>query len=158
MEDGRFVNRGVLYGPWLPIYGAGSCLILLFLYRFRKDSGKHALLTAIICGVVEYYTALFLELTHNGQRWWDYTGYFLNIDGRICADGLLLFVVAGMAVVYLISPKLDNFLRRFNKKILIIACIILSTVFVVDVVYSTTKPNVGKGITDYEVSLKGEKK
>lgn len=158
VEDGRFVNRGVLYGPWLPIYGAGSCLILLLLYRFRKDPGKHALLTAIICGIVEYYTALFLELTHNGQRWWDYTGYFLNIDGRICADGLLLFVVAGMAVVYLISPKLDNFLRRFNKKILITACIILSTVFIVDFVYSTTKPNEGKGITDYEVSLKGEKK
>ena len=157
VEDGRFVNRGVMYGPWLPIYGAGSCLILLLLYRFRRDPGKHALLTGIICGIIEYYTALILEVTHNGQRWWDYTGYFLNIDGRICADGILLFVVAGMAVVYLISPKLDNILRKFNKKVLITTCVILSTVFIVDFVYSMTKPNVGKGITDYEVTLKEKK-
>ena len=32
---GRFVNRGVLHGPWIPIYGFGCVLILLLLKRFR---------------------------------------------------------------------------------------------------------------------------
>ena len=27
-QDGSFVNRGFLHGPWLPIYGSGSILIL----------------------------------------------------------------------------------------------------------------------------------
>ena len=27
LTKGCFVNRGVLHGPWLPIYGAGSVLI-----------------------------------------------------------------------------------------------------------------------------------
>ena len=30
VEDGVFVKRGVLSGPWLPIYGSGSVLIVLF--------------------------------------------------------------------------------------------------------------------------------
>ncbi len=30
ISDGEFVNRGVLHGPWLPIYGAGGTMILVF--------------------------------------------------------------------------------------------------------------------------------
>src|SRR5699024_6176991 len=29
ITDGEFVNRGVLQGPWLPIYGTGGMLILI---------------------------------------------------------------------------------------------------------------------------------
>ena len=39
------------------------------------------------------------EYVHNGTRWWDYTGYFLNLHGRICAEGLLVFGIGGMAIV-----------------------------------------------------------
>ena len=30
----KFVNRGFLKGPWLPIYGCGMILILVFFSRF----------------------------------------------------------------------------------------------------------------------------
>ena len=33
IADGTFVNRGVLHGPWLPIYGTGSVMMLLLLNR-----------------------------------------------------------------------------------------------------------------------------
>lgn len=31
VKDGRFRNRGFLYGPWLPVYGAGAVLFYLLL-------------------------------------------------------------------------------------------------------------------------------
>ena len=31
LKDGYFANRGFLYGPWLPIYGAGGVLLYLIL-------------------------------------------------------------------------------------------------------------------------------
>lgn len=34
VQDGVFVKRGVLSGPWLPIYGTGGVLIMLVLRRF----------------------------------------------------------------------------------------------------------------------------
>ena len=34
--EGKFVNRGTMYGPWLPIYGFGGILILIVLKPLRK--------------------------------------------------------------------------------------------------------------------------
>lgn len=149
VKDGVFVNRGVNHGPWLPIYGTGCTMILLFLFKFRNRPALEAGLTITLCGIVEYFTHLYLELT-KGIKWWDYTGYFLNINGRICAEGLLVFMIGGVAVVYALAPIIDNLLRKINRKVLMVVCIILLTAFAVDVVYSSFHPNTGAGITDYD--------
>lgn len=149
ISEGTFANRGVLHGPLLPIYGSGAILILTLLNKFRKNPSKEFILTVIVCGIVEYFTSVYLEFTHNGQRWWDYSGYFLNLNGRICAEGLLLFGLAGLAVVYVLAPQIDNILKKLNKKILIGVSIILISLFTIDEIYSTKNPNVGTGITTY---------
>ena len=30
VQTGKLVNRGVLFGPWLPIYGVGCTIIIVF--------------------------------------------------------------------------------------------------------------------------------
>ena len=149
ITDGVFVNRGVLHGPWLPIYGTGGVMILAVLNKFREKPLVELLLTIVLCGCVEYFTSWFLEITHNGEKWWDYSGYFLNLNGRICAEGLLVFGLGGMAIVYVAAPLLDDLIRKIPYKILIPVCITLLAVFGADEVYSNRHPNTGKGITDY---------
>ena len=149
IEDGLFVNRGTMYGPWLPIYGCGCLLILVVLYRFRKNPALQSLLTIILCGVVEYGTHWYLQITR-GTKWWNYSGYFLNLNGRICAEGLLVFMIGGLAVVYALGPIIDDRLRRIRRKPLIIACSILLSLFIADSIYSHHHPNTGKGISDYD--------
>ena len=146
---GEFVNRGVLFGPWLPIYGTGSVLILLLLNKFRKNPPLEFISAITLCGLVEYFTGYYLEITHNGQRWWDYTGYYLNLHGRICAEGLLTFGLGGMLIVYVLAPVLDNLIRQVSHRILIPLCIALIILFVCDECYSSIHPNAGTGITDY---------
>ena len=90
------------------------------------------------------------------SRWWDYTGYFLNLQGRICAEGLLTFGIGGMAIVYVLVPFLDGLFRKLPVRALIITACILSAAFAVDQVYSLKYPNEGKGITDFqEVTVSG---
>ena len=149
ITDGVFVNRGALHGPWLPIYGWGGVLILMILKKLRKSPLKEFVATIFLCGFVEYFTSVYLELTHNGVKWWDYSGYFLNLNGRICAEGLLIFGLGGLAIVYVAAPVLDNMIRKLNKKVAVTLCIILVAVFATDQVYSHFYPNEGKGITDY---------
>lgn len=147
--DGRFVNRGMLHGPWTPIYGCGCVFILMLLYRYRKSPVKHFWLTLLTCGTLEYSTSFILEKMFNGTKWWNYTGYFINLNGRICAEGMLVFVIGGMAFVYMIAPIIDNVVKKIKKEILIPICIILITIFSIDLLYSLKNPNTGKGITDY---------
>ncbi|WP_283685112.1 DUF975 family protein [Parablautia sp. Marseille-Q6255] len=147
ITDGTLVNRGVLHGPWLPIYGAGSVLILILLNRLREKPLAEFAAAIVLCGAVEYMTGYVLEMTHNGQKWWDYSGYFLNLHGRICAEGLLVFGIGGVAIVYILAPLLDNLFRRIPAKILVPLCITLLLLFGADQIYSSRHPNTGKGIT-----------
>lgn len=155
MIDGAFINRGVLHGPWLPIYGAGVGLIAVLLYRFRKNPILEGVMVVLLCGFVEYMTSLVMELTL-GMRWWDYTGYYLNLNGRICGEGLTVFALGGMAAVYLLVPVIDGAVTRIQPKVLIPVCILLVLSLCFDLVYSMNHPNAGKGITDYEEYTKTE--
>ena len=147
VTTGSFANRGSLHGPWIPIYGSGAVLILLLLNRLRKRPVIHFLASIVLCGTLEYTASWAMETLSGGMRWWDYSGYFLNLNGRICAEGLLLFGVAGTIVVYVLAPLVDNLVQRIDGKAGRTVCLAVSVVFVADVVYSQFVPNTGKGIT-----------
>ncbi len=147
ISEGRFVNRGVLHGPWLPIYGFGSILILTLFHRLRKWPPVEFLAIVVLCGCIEYGTSWYLEMAYDGMKWWDYSGYLLNLDGRICAEGLLAFGAGGMLIVYFLTPMLERLFCRIPKRIFIFICVILMVLFGVDEIYSGKNPNTGDGIT-----------
>ncbi len=147
LQTGEFVNRGTLYGPWLPIYGGGCAAILVLLYKLRKKPRVEFLMIIVVCGIIEYFSSWILEVTHDGQRWWDYSGYYLNLSGRICAEGLLVFGIGGAAFIYVLAPWVDNLILRIRSSVLWTVCIVLIAVFAVDVVYSSFVPHTGEGIT-----------
>ena len=143
---GNFINKGTMFGPWLPIYGTGGILILLFLSRYREKPVLVFLLTMLLCGVIEYVASVVLEMLY-GLKWWDYSGFFLNIDGRVCLEGLILFGLGGAAVIYVLAPLLDNLYRKIPDKIKLILCLILIICFALDLGMSMVSPNTGEGIT-----------
>lgn len=147
VQSGIFVNRGFLRGPWLPIYGSGGVLILVILNKFRKYPIAEFLLAILLCGFVEYLSAYAMEAANHGQKWWDYTGYFLNLHGRICAEGLLVFGIMGMVIVYLLAPLFDHYLRKLPQRAGMIIAIVLTVSFLIDCSYSSKHPNTGYGIT-----------
>ena len=144
---GQFSNRGMMHGPWLPIYGSGVVMIAVLLNRFRSKPVLEAAAIVLLCGFVEYMTSFITEKI-TGMRWWDYTGYFLNLEGRICGEGLAVFMLGGMAAVYLLVPVIDALTMRMKPKLLVGVCLALLICFTGDLVYSCIHPNTGAGITD----------
>ena len=149
IRDGQLVNRGTMYGPWLPIYGTGALLILVVLKPFRKNPFMLFGASMVLAGVVEYISSWLLQtFAHN--KWWDYSGYFLNLNGRICLEGLLVFGLGGAVIIYFIGPLLNSLFSKINYRKTTIICAVLIALFGVDLAYSVVHPNAGKGITDYE--------
>ena len=143
---GEFVKRGTMAGPWLPIYGTGGVLAILLLKRLAKRPALTYVMTVLLCGTIEYVTAWFLwETVH--MKWWDYTGYFANIHGRVCLEGLIVFGLGGCAAIYLLGPALDELFSRFSRRILIGVCAALLLLFALDGAWSVSHPNTGGGIT-----------
>ena len=147
MQAGEFVNRGTLLGPWLPIYGSGGVIVLILCSRFRRNPPLEFVTAILLCGTLEYFSGWYLE-TKFHQRWWSYDGYFLNLHGRVCAEGLLVFGVGCCLVVYLIAPLFDIVLSRVKSGILIPVCIVLAVLFGADQIHSSFHPNMAKGAVE----------
>jgi hypothetical protein len=146
IEFGIFVNRGTLYGPWIPIYGCGGIAILLVLNRFHRRPMLCFFLAILLCGVIEYAGATLLwELRH--MRYWDYSGYFLNIQGRVCLEGLLAFGILGMVGMYVIAPLADNLLEQIPREKRRLICTVLTAGFAADFALAQVWPHTGAGIT-----------
>lgn len=71
------------------------------------------------------------------------------MQGRISAEGLLMFGIGGLAIVYFIAPILDNMLVKIRLRYISIVFGILFVICLSDVIYSNFHPNIGHGITDY---------
>ena len=125
----------------------------MVLNRFRRNPTLLFGTTVILCGFLEYMTSLVMEIATGGTKWWDYSGYYLNLNGRICAEGLLVFGIGGLAITYVLAPIIDNLLARVNEKRVIAVCSVLMVAFAVDAVYSQFHPNAGKGVTNVAKEL-----
>ena len=132
--DGVFQNRGVLYGPWLPIYGVGA----LGIYAM-KPAKKYPLLLFLLCavvtGVVEYVIG-YIGIYCFDMRLWDYRGLILNLDGIICLRSVLTFAVMGMVFHYWLEPAAERLAAKIPTKVIRITCLLMLLVLGTDCVLS----------------------
>ena len=103
---GQLVNRGFLNGPVCPIYGFGAVLMTLALNRFHNAPIPVVfLVSAVIGGAFEYFVSWFMEYAF-GAIAWDYTGTFLNINGRTNFMFMCMWGALGVVWVKLALPAL----------------------------------------------------
>ena len=124
----RFINRGFLTGPWLPIYGFGAVLITLGVNAIagvEHSVGTTFLISFFLCGTVEYVASWIMEKRFHA-RWWDYSQKPMNLNGRVWIGNLILFGLAGVGIEYVANPLLFKLFDRISLRArAIIACVLL---------------------------------
>lgn len=99
----KFVNSGFLHGCICPVYGFGG-LILIPLVGRITDPRILFFFGMIVCSILEYITSWVLEEIFD-TRWWDYSHWPLNINGRICIVSMLGFGFATLLGIKIIIPQ-----------------------------------------------------
>ena len=134
----RFINRGFLTGPWLPIYGSGAALITVVikgLAPLEFSVGTTFIVSFLLCGFLEYMTSYVLEKRFHA-RWWDYSSKPMNLHGRVWIGNLVLFGLGGVVIVDLINPLLLRLSEHMSFPLREIMAFSLSAVFIADYVMS----------------------
>lgn len=135
VELRRFVNRGFLTGPILPIYGVGGVLILVFLSKYKTDPVVLYFMSIIIAAILEYFTSYIMEKIFK-NRWWDYSNWKFNINGRVCLETMIPFGFLALVMVYKVNPFVINMISLLNYKTMIIVTLILSVLTIIDIIVS----------------------
>lgn len=136
---GHFEMRvGLVYGPFIPVYGFGAVLITLCLYRFYKVRDLWLFLgSAVIGASFEYFASYFQEL-FLGTVSWDYSNTPFNIDGRTNLMYALIWGVLGLVWVKDIYPIISKTIQKIPKKIGNVLTISLVVFMLFDAVISVS--------------------
>ena len=132
--EGMLRNRGLLYGPWLPIYGVGA-LGIYALKPIKRNPVLLFTLCILITGVVEYIIG-FAGIQLFGLRLWDYRGLFLNISGIICFRSVISFGIMGLAFHYFLEPIGEKLYQKTSFFIIKKVCLLLIVLLFIDCIMS----------------------
>ncbi len=126
----KFVNRGFLIGPLVPIWGFGAVLIMLIL---RSDDSLFnlAISSAFIGSFLEYVVNYVMEKIFK-VRWWDYSKLPFNINGRVWLGSSLFFGLGGILVVKVFNPIIFNLFSMINETVFSVVVIILILIVLTD--------------------------
>ena len=143
IDDHIFVNRGVLFGPWLPVYGFGGIIIYSLFNKLKDKPIKIEKINirplilfiymSLISAIVELLTTYICDLIKfDWRKLWVYNN-FMNFQGRIALMPSIKFGLIGLLGIYIIVPIIDKFNNINEKSVKIISYAII-LLFVIDVI------------------------
>ena len=134
----KFVNRGFLHGPICPVYGFGGVVILMLPPSLYATWIPLFLASMILCTTVEYFVSWLMEkLFHT--RWWDYSHYKIQLNGRICLLNSILFGFLGVVVIHFVYPLMIDLLNSLGQKVINVSGVIILAVLSVDIFFTVRK-------------------
>ena len=136
-----WINRGFLNGPIIPIYGFGATFFYIMFFNShmvhltKSVTVEHITILYFIgmisATVLEYVTSWFMEKIFHA-KWWDYSHYKYNINGRISLIPSLFWGVLSVVMAFVIQPKVSILTDKISSHMGWIFGVVLSLIFLVD--------------------------
>lgn len=120
-----FTNRGVLFGPYCPVYGFGALAFLILIYPLIKDRPLKErlvriplvfILSLLIATSLELATSYILEAVTGSWPWQTYKSYAVNFQGRIALSPSVRFGIGGVLFLYVLQPLFEKAVHALGEK------------------------------------------
>lgn len=139
-----FSNRGVLFGPYCPVYGVGALAFLVCFGGLMKKNDKPWLkfvkpiliflgCMAVATGI-ELAASYILEFATGSWPWQTYADYKYNFQARIALSTSLRFGLGGAAFLYIVQPLFDRILAKLNGRYMNVTASLVAVIVAADVV------------------------
>ncbi|MDO4261411.1 MAG: hypothetical protein Q4C82_04990 [Eubacteriales bacterium] len=131
LKQRRFVNRGFLKGPWLPLYGSGAILVLLLTIPFQETPWAVWLAGSLGATALEYVTGEAMVRLFK-VRYWDYSNQHFQYKGHICLSSSVAWGFLSMLMVYVLQPASERFLFWLNGEAVSVGTFAVTVLMVYD--------------------------
>ena len=140
-----FSNRGVLFGPWLPVYGFGALIFIVLIYpliKNKKYPKKLVYIPLVFLGcmlsatLLELITSYICEFFMGSWPWQTYADYKINFQARIALSPSIRFGLGGLFFLYVLQPLFECITNKLGEKKTKILSIIILCILFVDCIYS----------------------
>ena len=135
VQQRRFVNRGFLRGPMLPIYGFGATLLLHIALPLHAHPVWLFFASMVAATVFEYIVGVVMERLFK-IKYWDYSEHRFQFRGYICLQSSVCWGVMGLLLTWVIHPPVEALVVGLPFVLLLVLDVLLSAAFVSDVVVS----------------------
>lgn len=136
----ELVNRGFYFGPIIPVYGIGLTLVVSLLDKFKDNFILLLVLAILIIGTLEYLISYFMEKIFK-IRWWDYSKYRFNLNGRVCLNTMTIFITGAMLITYFLNPLVVNTIITLSVKTKNLIAGTVALLFIIDNIFSLSIVN-----------------
>lgn len=132
------VNTGFLNICLCPIYGIGALLDIGLLSEI-ESAWQLFIAGILICCTLEYITSwLMEEIFHT--RWWDYSEWRFNINGRVCLLGAFAFGTLSVLLIKFIHPMVMIYINNISPSVIKVLCIAALLLLCGDIISTIRKP------------------
>ena len=135
LENQKWVNRGFLKGPFLPIYGSGAIVVIISTLTVENELILVFIIGMIAATILEYITGAMMEKVFH-VRYWDYTKEPFNINGHICLTSSLAWGVFSVLLVRFVNPPIENLIKFIPEVISEVSAYVITIFITIDVVQS----------------------
>lgn len=137
-----FSNRGVLFGPYCPVYGVAAFAFLFAINPLLKNKTVKQrlcllpaiyLLCTLLATAIELATSYLCEFTIGYWPWQTYADYKYNFQARIALSPSLRFGIGGILFLYLLQPFFEKINCKLSDKKRTLIFGIVGALFVLDI-------------------------
>ena len=119
------MNNGILYGPWIPVYGFGV-VIILFIFSIISKTKQSTFwkcfsaffLIIITVTVLEEVGGILIEAVFH-KKFWNYKNLPLHLGPYISLEMSFLWGILSLLYQRYVRPGLDLFIKKIPKFITI---------------------------------------
>lgn len=110
-------RRGLVYGPFNLLYGAGAVFLTLALYKYRNRGRLWSFCGGFIVGSVLEYVCSWGQEALLGSRSWDYSQMPLNLNGRICFTYSVFWGLLGILWIKDLYPRMAKWILKIPNNV-----------------------------------------